>query len=87
MNNTIRPRRLFVSGGSRLSPNAANLWQELGYLIAKEAGLIVITGGLAGRADDPVALTADKMIIDGMLFVLRNQPYSMARYARLERKA
>jgi len=67
MNDTIRPRRLFVSGGSRLSPNAALLWRQLGALLAMEDGLTVITGGLAVRDDDPTALTADRMIIDGML--------------------
>ncbi len=73
MNNLIRPRRLFVSGGSRLSPNAALLWRELGALLAREDGLVVITGGLAGRADDPAAVTADRMIIDGMLPVLHSR--------------
>jgi hypothetical protein len=71
MNNTTRQRRIFVSGASRLSPNAAKLWRELGSLLAKENGVIVITGGLAHRADDPSALTADRMIVDGMLPVLK----------------
>jgi len=66
MSNTIRPRRLFVSGGSNLSANAAILWKELGHLLASEKGLIVLTGGLASRGDRPKAVTADRMIIAGM---------------------
>jgi hypothetical protein len=73
MNNPIRPRRLFVSGGSRLTANAAMLWQELGRLLANEDGLVVITGGLAGRVNEPAAKTADCMIIDSMLPVLRDR--------------
>ncbi len=73
MNNTIRPRRLFVSGGSQLSVNAASLWRELGRLLALEDRLVVITGGLAGRVDDPGALTADRTIVDGMLEVLQKR--------------
>lgn len=71
MNNTIRPRRLFVSGSSRLTPNAALLWQKLGSLLAAENGLLVITGGLDRRGSEPSALTADRMIVNGMLPVLR----------------
>jgi len=70
MNNPIRPRRLFVSGASRLSQNAALLWRELGRLLAAEDGLVVITGGLQQRLDDPAALTADRAIVDGMSPVL-----------------
>jgi nucleoside 2-deoxyribosyltransferase len=35
-----------------------------------ENGLVVITGGLQQRLDDPTALTADRMVIEGMLSVL-----------------
>jgi nucleoside 2-deoxyribosyltransferase len=63
----IRPHRLFVSGGSRLSPQAALLWKELGKLLAAQDELVVITGGLAGRVDSPGCQTADRMIIDGVL--------------------
>ena len=70
MNTTIRPRRLFVSGGSRLSANAALLWREVGRLLALEDGFVVVTGGLARREDDPSALTADRAIVDGILPVL-----------------
>jgi predicted Rossmann-fold nucleotide-binding protein len=70
MNNTIRPRRLFVSGGSRLTANAALLWNELGGLLALE-NIVVITGGLAGRKDELSAQTADSMIIKGMIKVLK----------------
>jgi predicted Rossmann-fold nucleotide-binding protein len=73
MNHIIRPRRLFVSGGGRLSVNAATLWRELGRLLAQEDGLVVITGGLAGRTDEPTARTADWMVIEGMLPVLRQR--------------
>jgi predicted Rossmann-fold nucleotide-binding protein len=73
MNNTIRPRRLFVSGGSRLSANAALLWKELGVLLALENDLIVITGGLAGRKDEISSQTADSMIVEGMKQVLKEK--------------
>lgn len=73
MNSTIRPLRLFVSGGSRLSPNAALLWQELGKLLAAEDGLIVITGGLDERSDSPGVRTADRAIVDGFLEGLRER--------------
>src|SRR4051794_20467701 len=78
METTIRPRRLFVSGASRMSANAASLWRELGCLLAAEDGLVVITGGLAGRNDDPDALTADRMIVEGMLPALRRRGVSTA---------
>jgi predicted Rossmann-fold nucleotide-binding protein len=71
MQSTIRPRRLFVSGGSRLSANAALLWTELGRLLAGEGGLVVVTGGLAGRADSSGVATADQTIVDGMIEGLR----------------
>src|SRR5689334_17712921 len=67
MHNAIRPRRLFVTGGSRMSAQAAVLWRKLGALLANEKGLVVITGGLAARMEDPESLTSDRMIVDGML--------------------
>src|SRR5262245_35395182 len=67
MTTAIRPRRLFVSGGSRLTTNAALLWTELGRLLAEEHGLVIITGGLLGRTDGPPAPTADRSVVDGML--------------------
>jgi predicted Rossmann-fold nucleotide-binding protein len=70
MNPIIRARRLFVSGGSRLTANAALLWQKLGRLLAEENGLIVLTGGLENRMDNPAAQAADYMVINGMLSVL-----------------
>ena len=73
MNNIIHPRRLFVSGGSRLSENAALLWKELGRLLALENSLVVITGGLDSRHDTPSVNTVDKMIVDGMMTVLERK--------------
>jgi predicted Rossmann-fold nucleotide-binding protein len=73
MNNIIRPRRLFVSGGSRLTANAALLWKELGGILARENSLVVITGGLVGRKDEPSSQTADSMIVEGMLHVLKEE--------------
>jgi hypothetical protein len=67
MNATFRPLRLFVTGGSRLSPKAALLWRELGNLLAAEDGLVLITGGLDGLKDSPDARTADRAIVDGFL--------------------
>jgi hypothetical protein len=66
MKTIIRPRRLLASGGGRLSPNAALLWQELGRLLAKEDGLVVMTGGLDHRRDSPDYRSADRAIVDGM---------------------
>jgi len=65
MSIALRPRRLLVSGGSHLSPNAALLWEELGRLLAYEDGLVAITGGLAGRRDCPDARPADRAFVDG----------------------
>ena len=67
MNKVTQPRRLFVSGASQLSSNAASLWRELGLVLAAESGLILITGGLKGLSDDLEAKTADRMIIEGFL--------------------
>jgi predicted Rossmann-fold nucleotide-binding protein len=69
----IRPRRLFVSGGSKLGPNAARLWQELGALLAAEDGLIVITGGLKERSDSPKTVPADWAVVRGMLEALKRR--------------
>ena len=65
MSTAARPRRLFVTGGSRLSQNAAVLWHKLGSLLAQEDSLIVITGGLEKRADDLYAPTADSAMVKG----------------------
>lgn len=65
MNPVFRPLRLFVSGGSRLSANAALLWRELGQSLAAEDSLVLITGGLQGLKDPADALTADRSIVDG----------------------
>src|ERR1022692_1020220 len=72
MENSIRPRRLFVSGGSRLTRNAALLWRELGKLLAMEDGLVVITGGFSHVGDEP-STHADWMIVEGMLLVLQER--------------
>ena len=71
MNTVIRPRQLFVTGGSRLSANAALLWRELGRLLGAEDSLVVITGGLQQFVTDPTAVPADRMIVEGMLETLR----------------
>ncbi len=68
-----RPRRLFVSGGSSLSANAAQLWRELGKCLAAEDGLVVITGGLQEMLETPGGQTADRTVVDGMLQGLRKQ--------------
>lgn len=67
MNPTIRPLRLFVSGGSRLSQKSALLWQELGKLLAAEDDLVLITGGLDARTDSPDTRPADRAVVDGFL--------------------
>jgi predicted Rossmann-fold nucleotide-binding protein len=71
LHSVIRPRRLFASGGSRLSSNAAKLWYALGKALASEDGLVVITGGLAERVDSPGARPADRAIIEGFMEGLR----------------
>lgn len=71
MSEATRPRRLLLSGGSRLSRGAALLWRELGRLLAVEDGLVVITGGLAGFKGDPDAWSADRVVIEGLLEGLR----------------
>ena len=66
MGPVVRPRRLFVSGGSRLSSNAALLWRELGRLLAKEDGLVMITGGLLRiRMKGSRLKAADLAIVEG----------------------
>jgi hypothetical protein len=54
-----------------LSQPAAELWGELGALLADEDGLVVVTGGLAERRDAPGAKTADRAIVDGLVRGLR----------------
>ena len=66
MQPLVRPRRLFVSGGSRLSPAVAVLWREIGRCLAAEEGLVVITGGLKERLDSPGVPTADYSIFEGL---------------------
>lgn len=70
---TIRARRLFVSGGSALTPNAALLWVELGKLLAAEESLTIITGGLDYLLASPQVPSADRAIVDGFLEGLRTR--------------
>ncbi len=65
MSSILRPRRLFTSGGSMLSDQAATLWSEVGRQLAEEKGLVVITGGLASRTDAPDCMTADLAMANG----------------------
>ena len=67
MTSIIRPLRLFVSGGSRISPKVALLWRELGRVLAAEKGLVLITGGLESRKDGKGKPAADKAVVDGFL--------------------
>ncbi len=80
MNNIIRPRRLLVSGGSRLSENAACLWRELGSLLAMEDGLVIITGGLHYLADEPNVPTADYSIVEGMINGLESRGVPLEKH-------
>ena len=62
----IRPRRLAVCGGSRLSPEAARFWDFMGRALAHEKGLLVITGGLKHRHDAPAdTIAADWAFVNG----------------------
>lgn len=82
MNSDVRPRRLLVSGGSKLTPNAVLLWWELGKQLAAEDGLILITGGLRGLAHDIAAQTADYTITGGFVEGLRDR--SIDPFERIE---
>lgn len=62
----VRPRRLFVSGGSCLSEEAERLWVALGRRLARERGLVVITGGLRVRRDREDCNPADWAVVRGM---------------------
>src|SRR5262249_11260311 len=66
MNNAIRPRRLFVSGGTQLSANAARLWRDLGSLLAMEDRLVVVTGGFLFDVDHPDGGSAGLADVDGI---------------------
>jgi len=61
----IRPRRLAVCGGSRLSPEAARFWEFMGRTLAHEKSLLVITGGLKHRKDAPDKMAADWALVKG----------------------
>jgi hypothetical protein len=69
----IRPNRLFVSGGSRLSRNASILWRELGSLLAEDDRLIVMTGGLDHKESAPEGQSSDRTITLGMEEVLKKR--------------
>lgn len=58
-NAAVRSRRLFVSGGSRLSLNSGIFLRELGQLLAEEDGLTIMTGGLKEMTDPPGSTSAD----------------------------
>jgi predicted Rossmann-fold nucleotide-binding protein len=65
MSSVLRPRRLLACGGSKLTDQAIALWDEVGRQLSKEEGLVLITGGLASRTDDPGSTTADLAIANG----------------------
>ena len=73
MNSSNRPPRLLVTGGSSISLKAAQLWRELGRLLAGEDGLVVITGGLEARADSQGWFAADLADVEGFVVGLREQ--------------
>lgn len=73
LNAVLRPRRLFVSGGSALSDQGAALWRELGRQLAAEEGLVVITGGLEALIESPGRVAADKALVDGFEDGLQTQ--------------
>lgn len=77
MPNSIRPRRLFVCGASRLSKNGALFVRELGGLLGSEENLVVITGGLEKRLDEPDAISSNRMVIEGMLETLNSRNESL----------
>jgi predicted Rossmann-fold nucleotide-binding protein len=65
MDAMLRPRRLYVCGGSALTDQAAALWGEIGRQLAEEDGLVVITGGLWSQPDSPERISSDKAMADG----------------------
>ncbi len=82
MDAMLRPRRLFVSGGSKLTDQAAALWEKVGRELANEPGLVVITGGLDSRSDAPGQMTADRALADG--FEARLQAQGIDPATRIE---
>ncbi len=74
----MRPHRLFVCGGSRLSAQTADLWRALGHRLGRESGLVVITGGLAGRKDSP-GESADRAFVEAYVASLRKNNDSAER--------
>ncbi|MFX0204009.1 MAG: hypothetical protein ACFFCW_48545 [Candidatus Hodarchaeota archaeon] len=63
----IRPRRLYASGASRISRLGSRFWKRLGYELASEDNLTLITGGLKRRLDFPETFAGDWMIVRGAL--------------------
>lgn len=78
----LRPRRLTVSGGSRLREENARFCKSLGRRLAQEPGITIITGGLKGLKANPETRSVDWSTIDGALRHLSEQ--NADPYTRIE---
>jgi hypothetical protein len=82
MDSQFRSHRLFVSGGSRLSPEAALFYRQLGIRLAGQDRLVVVTGGLLERDDGAGRKAADWAIVEGIQEGLRQR--KLAAEERIE---
>lgn len=63
----LRPRRIGIFGGSRISARNADFCVKLGNQLAGEDGLIIVSGGFKCFKDDPGRPSADWTIVTGAL--------------------
>ena len=76
----VRTRRLLVSGGSSLSPNAVRLWEALGKELVKEKNLTIVTGGLKALAKTPETSAADWALARGAVSTLEKNGEDVAKH-------
>lgn len=62
----VRPRRLAVSGGSRLTNANVPFCEALGRLLARESGLTVVTGGFRCWREAPGQASADWSTVNAL---------------------
>jgi hypothetical protein len=78
----LRPRRLTVSGGSRLREENARFCRHLGRRLAQESGITIITGGLKFLREHPELKSTDWTTMEGMLSYLKEKNIDL--HARIE---
>jgi hypothetical protein len=69
----FRPRRIALSGGTKLDPDNARFCEALGRELAAESGLTIITGGFKHLKGDKNRPSADWSYVKGALGYLRKQ--------------